>query len=240
MHADAVFFDAGNTLIYPDPPVGEVYARALCAAGIDADPARMEECFREAWVRLRRERIGAGLEYGGTDDEARKWWREVAWESFRPFGHPEAFDQVFGSLWNHFANEGAWGIFDDVWPTFRELRRRGIGIGLISNWDSRLEPVLAGLGLSEEFDWIIVSCHIGIEKPDSRIFHRARELCGVEARRLVHVGDSLADDVLGAQAAGMHAIWLRREDGHAPAAEGLTVVATLTEVPRLVYQDPTG
>ena len=38
-------------------------------------------------------------------------------------------------------------------------------LGVISNWDDRLRPLLQVLGLEERFDSIVISCEVGDSKP---------------------------------------------------------------------------
>ncbi len=235
IEVDAVFFDAGSTLIYPDPPVGEVYARALAEAGLEAQGRRVEAQFGRAFERARREARADGPGYGRTEAEAKRWWRRIVRESFAPFGEPAAFDEVFERLWRHFASPRAWRLFDDVLPALDALAARGKGLGVISNWDARLPPLLEGLELGRRLDWTVVSYQVDAEKPEGAIFQAALERCGVPARRVAHVGDSYEEDALGALAAGMRAVWLRRADGGAPPpADEVTIVERLTELPALV------
>ena len=46
---DAVFFDAANTLLYPYPSVGEVYAQVAQRYGVETTGAAVQRAFREAW-----------------------------------------------------------------------------------------------------------------------------------------------------------------------------------------------
>lgn len=230
MDVEAVFFDAGSTLIYPEPSVGEVYARALRRAGIEADGPQVQRRFEEAWRRLRRQRAAGALEYGSTEPEAMAWWRRVVRESFAPFGRPDGFEELFLSLWDHFAAAEAWRIYDDVAPTFDALERRGKHIGLISNWDVRLGPLLEQLGLMSRLRWAIISCQVGVEKPEPAIFRRALEACSLPPAKVLHVGDSYREDALGARRAGLRAVLLRRSTDDAPVPDDVTVIASLTEL----------
>ena len=56
-------------------------------------------------------------------------------------------------------------------------------------------------------DALVVSEDVGISKPDPRIFHVALERLGIAARDAVMVGDSWANDIAGARAAGIRAVW---------------------------------
>ena len=68
----------------------------------------------------------------------------------------------------------------------------------------------------------------GASKPDPAIFEYALELAGCSAARALHVGDSLEEDVNGARAAGIEAVWLNRAG--APATDGVPTIATLDEL----------
>jgi len=230
VRVEAVFFDAAGTLLYADPPVGEVYACALREAGVNAEGAEVQMQFERAWHRIRHEQPPNKLPYGSTEAEAMRWWRRVVRESFRPFGLPATFEEVFLHLWTHFSSAAAWRLYDDVLPTFGDLERRGKGIGLISNWDTRLFGLLDQMRLRPHMRWTVVSSEVGVEKPHAEIFARALKECGLPAQKAVHVGDSYEEDVVGALRAGMQAVWLRRSDAHAAAPDGVTVIRSLTEL----------
>ena len=62
------------------------------------------------------------------------------------------------------------------------LRLRGLYVGVISNWDNRLRPLLAAIGLAGRVDSITVSCEVGAEKPDAAIFRAALQAGKEEGR----------------------------------------------------------
>ncbi len=212
-HVDIVFFDAGGTLIHPEPGVGEVYARAGRKFGIDAPPDELAASFRAAFRAKRSEGI----------PQSRQWWRDVVARSFAPFGAPAPADEeaLFSQLYDHFARPEAWRLFPGVPRVLDGLARRGCRAGLISNWDERLDGLLAGLGLAARLYPRVISCRAGAEKPDARIFRLALAEAGVEPARALMVGDDLVADVLGARAAGLRAVLLER--GGAPARPGESI-----------------
>ena len=108
-------------------------------------------------------------------------------------------------------------------PALEELRAAGLRLAVISNWDERLARVLAGLGLASYFEAIHASAVVGVEKPHRKIFETALAGLGMPAERVLHVGDSALDDVEGARAVGLHALWLVRD--------GAGDLARLTELP---------
>ncbi|MDH5374155.1 MAG: HAD family hydrolase [Acidimicrobiia bacterium] len=122
--------------------------------------------------------------------------------------------------------------FADTLPALESLSAR-YRMALLTNGNS--DP--AQYGLDHLFDPVIHAATEGISKPDPGIFQIMFERSGIGAAESVYVGDSLADDVAGAQAAGVLAIWLNRgnsqnETDYVPDAE----VQSLAEVPAVLAQ----
>lgn len=122
-------------------------------------------------------------------------------------------------------------VYPEVPSTLAGLRDRGLQLILISNWDISLHQVLRTTGLTELIDGAITSAEVGEPKPAPAIFERALELAGEPARSAIHVGDSLAQDVGGALAAGIAPVLLQRASGAASAVHaGLRVIYSLSEL----------
>jgi len=192
----AVFFDVGGTLIHPWPSVGDIYAGVARRHGLTASPQQMETAFRKSWAALKR----PGLTVSRKD-----WWRELV---YRVLG--QEHEACFEELFERFARAEAWRIYPDVEETLRDARARGWHVGVITNWDERLRPLLGEIGLASRFDSLTVSCEIGVEKPGEAIFLAALQTAGVSASEAGHVGDSYLEDVRGAEAAGMRAVLVNR------------------------------
>ncbi|RMG86737.1 MAG: HAD family hydrolase, partial [Candidatus Dadabacteria bacterium] len=65
---------------------------------------------------------------------------------------------------------------------------------------------------------------VGAEKPDPEIFHGAARRLGLPPERILHVGDLVREDLLGAQRAGLRAVLVDREGtapGHRPVVRDL-------------------
>jgi putative hydrolase of the HAD superfamily len=96
--------------------------------------------------------------------------------------------------------------YDDVLPTLTVLGKR-FKLGVISNGNSHPERC----GLKNIFQFVVLSQDHGVEKPDERIFKIALEEAGCTRLELLHVGDSLENDVGGAIDSGMRGVWLNRD-----------------------------
>ena len=239
----AVLFDLGNTLWHiPNPPPqerirGETVSRLfalLRSWGVEpedelrflgrdirltvgpADRAAYEsDCVSPNFPALVREMVAAkGLALSA--EQADELWR--TWNLGGPF---------FGRR-----------LFDDAIETLETLRKRGFGIGCVTNrWfdgPAFMEEVEAH-GLADVLDVMSISCDVGYMKPHPEIFQHALETLGVAPDEALMVGDSLRADVGGAQALGMTAVWRRRAKGN-EQVNGVRpdfIVDELREVPQL-------
>ena len=197
----AVFFDVGGTLIQPCPSVGEIYADVARRHGIAITAEQAERAFRESWTALKR---------GKLTVSRKAWWGELV---FRTLGQRNA--ACFEELYRVFSHADAWGVYPDVRDALQDVRIKGLHVGVISNWDERLRPLLDELGIAKLLDSITISCEIGAEKPDPRIFRAALRAAGVRANDALHVGDSLEEDVRAAERVGMQGAWIDRSDERA-------------------------
>lgn len=99
-------------------------------------------------------------------------------------------------------------LYPDVIPVLRQLRAAGYRLGVSGNQPEGAAEQTAALGLP--FDLVASSATWGISKPDPGFFERLAQELGLAPNRVVYVGDRLDNDVLPAQAIGMHAVFLRR------------------------------
>jgi putative hydrolase of the HAD superfamily len=97
-------------------------------------------------------------------------------------------------------------LYADVLPTLQALRGT-YALGLLSNGNSYPERC----GLDGVFQSVVFSQEHGVEKPDRAIFEIALKQIGCRPEELLHVGDSLENDVRGAQACGIRTAWLNRD-----------------------------
>ena len=218
MAIKAVFFDAAGTLIKPARKVGESYAVVAKKFGVVVSPQQLSERFRVCFD------ASAPLAFPGApataiDGLERDWWKCLVRKIFEPWEPFERFDDYFTELFDYFARPDAWALFPEVLETLAALRGRGLALGVISNFDSRLIGILNGLGTGQWFDDIIISSRAGHAKPDRRIFAAALAKHGLEPSNAAHIGDSEEKDLCGANDAGLMGILIDR-NGEGPSAAG--------------------
>ena len=94
----------------------------------------------------------------------------------------------------------------------RQLKQRGYKVALVADGrPGTYYNVLSQHGLYELFDAFAISEHLGVEKPDGRMFTAALDQLGIgreDYGRTIMVGNYLARDVKGANQVGMISVWL--------------------------------
>jgi HAD superfamily hydrolase (TIGR01549 family) len=105
---------------------------------------------------------------------------------------------------------GGTRLFPDVLPALRALRARGLRLALLSNTQSFDLEVLEEPALGELIEALHLSCHTGRLKPEPEAYLGVARELALPPGELLMVGDRLEDDVIGARAAGLEALLLRR------------------------------
>ncbi len=222
----AILFDAGNTLIHPSPPVEEIYGRELAADGARFSREELDSALTRVWEEVHAE--GKSNRYGGVRGEGAFWGLFVNRVRFRLDGGSVS-SACFERLGKHFRDASSWAPYPEVADTLDGLDRRGLLLGIVSNWDSHLPKLLAGLGLAHRFREVAVSAIEETGKPDPEIFRRVCARLDLSPADCLHVGDSRREDFEGARAAGLRALLLDREGRHSdiPPADR---ISSLTEI----------
>ena len=95
---------------------------------------------------------------------------------------------------------------DGAIETLDELQRRGFKRGVISVCSSDVEEVWDETELAPHVDDVVLSCTVGLSKPDPRIYELACERLEVTPDECLFVGDGANDELAGAQRVGMRAV----------------------------------
>jgi HAD superfamily hydrolase (TIGR01509 family) len=88
-------------------------------------------------------------------------------------------------------------------------------------------------GLARFFDVTVVSRDLGIRKPDPELFHYALSNLNVKPSEALHVGDSLNQDVVGAQRSGMRAVWIDSSEAQNTVMPDF-IIDSILDMPTLV------
>jgi len=224
---DAVLFDLFGTLVHNLPPERWRRAYGEMAAALDVD----EEHFSHAWEHLFEARmIGAQR---SPEDQLRA--------ALAVFG-AQASDAALAEaaqIKRTFFLEALQPKSDAV-DCLAALRVRGIQLALVTDcaWDT--PECLDETPLGEFFTVRASSAHLGVRKPDARMYEHALHGLNVDPRRCLYVGDGNSQELIGAKRHGMTTVWVdngerqHHKDGWKP--DGDFTVAELREILKLAIR----
>ncbi len=168
----ALILDYGNVLSWPQN-LESVEAMARRArVSIDA--------FRAAY-QLHRDAYDAGL-------PAEEYWRRV----LGTLGYPSEATGVLAAVaWLIQGDVESWTHYrEEVWDLVRSFRANGGRTAMLSNGVSEvMTHIRAERPLESWFDVTIVSCEVGVAKPDSRIYRICIARLGVDPKESLFVDD---------------------------------------------------
>jgi len=179
---------------------------------------RLRKAFSAAYKTRMRDLPNFG--YGTMDSE--EWWDGVIMDTFQKAGVSQrvldtVHERVGERLYKRFATDSAWELYPEVPDLIRSLNASGIVLGVVSNFDARLKPILESLGISEYFRFVLASGELGIEKPSAEIYEEAMKLADCDTfEEILHVGDTVKTDVLGPLDMGMPFIFVDRHNQDSP------------------------
>src|SRR5437870_7615863 len=196
----AITFDAFGTVIDEGQDVLIGIARKICK---EHRPSLRPDALLATWDRYL---------YYGADSEPFKTLSELSRESLgkafrddRIEADPRPYVESLESLWRQAT------AFPEVPRVLEELD--GVPRAIVSDADHTfLEGILKSNRL--RFDAVITSESVRAYKPRPQIFQAALKVLRASPAEVVHVGDSLNEDVAGASRVGMRTIWVNRGDVH--------------------------
>ncbi len=190
----AIFFDVGNTLLFPDRThiLAPLHQRKLTPS-------------LDQWHAIERKtkkEFDDILQHDGKADHG--FWYLFYSHLLPGLGvHDDALRDALVNATRVSAN------WCDIRPGTREtLQRLGrrYPLAVISNADGKIADVLNRCGIADCFQQITDSGLVGYEKPHPAIFEAALRAMNVSPEQSLYVGDVFSVDYAGATRAGMQAI----------------------------------
>lgn len=228
MSTQAIFFDVDFTLIYPGPTFqGAGYARFCADFDVSVNIAHFEEAVLAASFILDE------VEEQVYDPNLFVHYTATIIEHMG--GRGAGVIRAAECIYEQWATNHHFEIYDDVAPVLSELWKQGYVLGVISNSHRSLEAFTQHFKLDGLIKTTISSAEHGFMKPHRSIFDAALQRAQVDAGDAVMVGDSLKADIEGARAAGLRGILLRRS-GEQPASlpDDVSVITTLHDLAELL------
>ena len=202
-----IFFDAYGTIFtggISDDPTADL-RRGLAGAGVEVEHDLLAAALKREMTHFRHAQRGVRAR-----EELEELRRECGQIIIDEIGGPEVCPlsdaEVAAILVATFPGR----VFPDLAEAVARARTAGCRVGVLSNFSYLLPMILDDLGMGELFDFVVHSAGVGFEKPHPRIFHAALEEADVAPQQAALIGDTYGEDVAGATAAGMIAVFLDR------------------------------
>lgn len=203
-----LLFDAVGTLIYAEPKPAAVYEVVGRRFGSRLSLPEIESRFRRVFAA---EEALDRRDLQGRTDEARERqrWRSIVLAVLDDVAEQDA---AFLDLWDHFARPEAWRPFDDAAETIAQLVARGDTVGVASNFDARLRPIIAAHFPMIAGERVFASSELGYRKPMRGFFEACAARLASNEASFTLIGDDVDNDFHGARSAGWSSILIDRND----------------------------
>jgi putative hydrolase of the HAD superfamily len=229
----AVLFDFGGTLYdYANLVPGDQESLAsLCEwAGVSAEPAEIRRAYRDSIRRVFHAYLPRSYYLH------RDLFRDAAAGMLEQLGVPareEDLDRYRAMQWDRHRRDFV--LREGVHDTLRALSERGVRVGLVSNIDDdQLEHLLEIAGIADRLDFHISSERAGSCKPHGAIFEQALNLAACQAPEALFVGDTLQQDVEGANRAGLVSVLLWHRSDRQPPDDGPRPRHVISNIPQVL------
>jgi 2-haloalkanoic acid dehalogenase type II len=124
---------------------------------------------------------------------------------------------------------------EGVVETLKELRQRGLHVGMVSNIDDdQLEHLLEVAGIADLFDSVLSSEQAQSCKPDPLIYQIALKRAGCAPHEALFVGDTLRQDIAGARQAGLRSVLIWHREDREPPTDGPSPDHIIRSVPEVL------
>jgi len=217
MRLEAIFFDAGGTLFYPDRSVtlAPLYQRGVHPTETQLYAAERHAKHDLDAVAARRHKVD------------QQYWENYYGYLLQSLNINDVSLRL--ALVNAARTSSNWRY---VLPGTSEILHKlalNYKLGVISNSDGRIANLFAASELAGCFLSITDSGQVGHEKPDRRIFEAALRSLNASAEKSIYIGDIYSVDYLGAVKAGMYGLLLDPAGTYATTATPRIEVLTELE-----------
>ena len=222
MHrSQAIIFDLGGTLLYPDFPFLQTilkqgpqpFSESQFLLALSKASNRIDT-YRQATATTDATRVPVYIKYLLEELQVREALEELVEQVILPRHQTVNF-------WNYLL-EGTLALLATLQKNYK--------LAIISNSDGRAAAKAAQYGIAPYMDFIIDSHVVGVEKPDPRIFLLACQRLDLPARNCYYVGDIYSIDVVGARKAELHPILI---DMSQTPREDCRVISSLFDLQHL-------
>lgn len=136
---------------------------------------------------------------------------------------------------NKHLKKAVWARYPDTLTALKDLKTRGIPLGLLANWTKTLDKVLEDVKLASYFGFVHSSHNLKIEKPNPRIFTKALKNVIKKFDKVYYVGNDYELDIAPARDAGLMPILIDRDNRY-PDSVDCVRIKKLTDLAKKIIK----
>jgi FMN phosphatase YigB (HAD superfamily) len=184
---EAVLFDWSGTLVHDPPPIDRLTA-ALASLDRAPRPEHVSSAVQALAAAAALPDVAEALLDEDTSTSRHRaanmlWFRRAGLDA-----------ELSDALYAFDADPDNRPLYTDAAATLAALRAAGMKIAVVSDIHLDLRTTLHAQGVGDFIDAYVLSCELGCQKPDARMFLTALELLDVDADRALMVGDRCSHD----------------------------------------------
>ncbi|EFA00363.1 rhythmically expressed gene 2 protein [Tribolium castaneum] len=209
-----ITFDVTDTLLKFRSAPGKQYGEVGAMYGVLVDSNSLSANFKSHWHKMNAEHPNFGKNGLGWQS----WWKQIVVGTFKD-SKLDLDDRKLDSIASHlielYETSMCWQPSYGALGLLSYLRHRGVPMGVISNFDPRLDSTLVNTKLRHYFKFVTASYEVGVAKPSQGIFEKAMEMSGIsdiKPEECLHVGNTVLLDYVGARKSGWSAALIHDKD----------------------------
>ncbi|MFA6227447.1 MAG: HAD-IA family hydrolase [Candidatus Paceibacterota bacterium] len=232
-----VVFDFHFTIAHFYPSREKVYEKIFNKYGFTNSPKDIARAFSRAWLKYTDKELIEAFSQQIDIPSMENWWLEFHSGVFMTLGIE---DKKILELINKdisdlvYKDSSIYRLYPDVLETLSFLKKKKVKIGMITNAHGTIREIINELGITEYFDYITISCEVGLSKPDPKIFEYTFEKMGLHNKDVLFVGDSYHTDVVGSEIAGCAIAIIDRKDKDGKKLNKYLHLNNLTQIKNLI------
>lgn len=230
MKPKAITFDFYMTLIHPrnNKSRGSAYQDFLSAHHIQSDPWEHKILYDIF------EFYADNYNPNAFETIKLSFWIQFTYRLFEKtnvLGYDENMARAYAETIRDIFGPTYFKPYPEVHEVLQFLQSKNIKLAIITNWQRGFKYFCQELNIYNYFNELVVSAEVGYQKPDVDIFKEAVKRFNLEPNEILHVGDSLIEDVQGAKSAGFDVVLLDRTNEN--VSKDITAITDLQEIKKM-------
>ena len=206
-----VVFDADDTLFCVYPSVAANYRLIFLEFGIDLPESKISTSLVNNWGQLKGEYLNQANDYVTTIQRETEFWLKFAKSVVIDCTNNanidvSIIDKIVETLYQRFAKASSRQLNANILEVLKHLKANNYQVGVFTNNDGRIIPLLAELKLDHYFDFIEFAGSVGYKKPSVMAFKTLESRYNFKSSEVLHIGNTIELDIDPALKAGWKAV----------------------------------